>query len=63
MVKPNDLINMPVDTARSICTENGLTLRVVEEDGEPYIVTCDYRTDRINVAVKDKTVSETRGIG
>ena len=59
MVQPNDLIAMPVDTARSICTENGLTLRVVEEDGQPrfqinaqncvHCKTCDIKDPKQNI--------------
>jgi len=43
--------------------EFGLVMRVVERDGEPLMVTEDYRTDRINVVVADGVVVAIDGIG
>jgi hypothetical protein len=43
--------------------EYGVEMRVVERDGEPLLVTEDYRTDRINVVVVDGTVVAIDGIG
>lgn len=31
-------------------------MRITSRDGEHYIVTCDYRTDRVNVAVVDDKI-------
>ena len=43
--------------------EFGGEMRVVERDGEPLMVTEDYRTDRINVVVADGVVVAINGIG
>jgi len=43
--------------------EFGMAMRVVERDGEPLMVTEDYRTDRINVVVADGVVVAIDGIG
>jgi len=43
--------------------EFGMVMRVVERDGEPLMVTEDYRTDRINVVVVDGVVVAIDGIG
>ncbi|MFZ8967612.1 MAG: hypothetical protein ACO20G_01085 [Ilumatobacteraceae bacterium] len=43
--------------------EFGMVMRVVERDGEPLMVTEDYRTDRINVVVADGVVVAIDGIG
>jgi hypothetical protein len=60
-----------VDGAMSISEEvfadnatlNGVEMRVVERDGEPLMVTEDYRSDRINVVVADGNVVSITGIG
>lgn len=60
-----------VDGAMSISEEvfadnatlNGFEMRVVERDGEPLMVTEDYRSDRINVVVADGNVVSITGIG
>lgn len=40
----------------------GCRARIVSEDGEPFIVTMDYRSDRLNLdVVQGKVVSVHRG--
>lgn len=34
----------------------GMQARVVCEDDEHFIVTCDYRTDRVNLSLRDSKV-------
>ena len=41
----------------------GYTVRVVKEDGVWYMVTMDFRTDRINVIVENGIITEIDGIG
>lgn len=38
-------------------------IRVIEDEGGPYIVTMDYRNDRINVATTNGKIIRVNGIG
>lgn len=52
-----------VAEAKKILSKHKLTLRVVREDGNSYIVTADIRKNRVNVHVDNKKISFIRGIG
>ena len=46
-------IGLELSEFKEKALENGYgCVRVVEKDGESFMVTMDYRTDRVNVAVK-----------
>ena len=63
MINAEQLIGLPIHQARSICADSGCTLRVQAQDGQRFIVTADYRTNRINVEVDNGIISKTHGIG
>ncbi|NDA39028.1 MAG: hypothetical protein EBX86_02910 [Actinobacteria bacterium] len=47
------------ERASELCAEiNGWGYRVVQRDGEDFAVTMDYRSNRINVKIKDDEVIE-----
>lgn len=50
------LIGLTLDAARAKCKENNFNDRVVCEDGVHYIVTCDFRTDRVNLTLENNLV-------
>jgi hypothetical protein len=58
-----DLVGKSVAEADRICADNGLTLRVVREDEIEYGVTMDYKTDRVNIVVKNGIVVAVNGRG
>lgn len=55
-VSTPNLVGMTVSDARNVLKQRGLALRVTVEDGSPYMLTMDYRRDRVNVEVKDGKV-------
>jgi hypothetical protein len=57
------LVGKEETEASQICENSGHKMRVMSKDGESYLVTCDYRTDRINVNVIDGKISSISGIG
>lgn len=59
---PN-LVGMTVSDARNVLKQRGLALRVTVEDGSPYMLTMDYRRDRVNVEVKDGKVVRIESTG
>ena len=56
----DQVIGQSLTEAEDLCQENGVKLRLVERDGEHFIVTMDYRTDRVNVHVRDGIVTDAR---
>lgn len=51
------LIGMTETDAQKLLGDAGYTLRVTERDGEGYMMTDDYRTDRVNVIITDGHVT------
>ena len=58
--KALDLIGMEVNQAQALAEEANVLFRVVEIDGEPQIVTKDYRIGRINASTEASIVTEVR---
>jgi hypothetical protein len=52
-------IGMSFDAANKQIAENGYRCRLVYKDGEYFICTQEYRTDRINVYVENGIVTKT----
>lgn len=58
MFNINDLIGLTHEEAVKLAKENGFSTRVSMKDGESYMGTCDYRTDRINFTIVDDKVTK-----
>lgn len=63
MLIDSELVGLTENFARAKCIENDLRLRVTSKDGEPLIGTCDYRPERVNVAVANEIVTSVDGRG
>jgi hypothetical protein len=50
------LIGMSKNKVQDICTERGFSIRVTSEDGNPYIITHDFRIDRVNLSIENGIV-------
>jgi heat shock protein HslJ len=51
------VVGMSAQEAQDAVEAEGLTYRVLSEDGQENAVTADYRSDRINVEIEDGTVT------
>jgi heat shock protein HslJ len=51
------IVGMTAQEAQDAVEAEGLTYRVLSEDGQENAVTADYRSDRINVEIEDGTVT------
>jgi hypothetical protein len=51
-----EYVGLTLEDAEALAEENGLTLRVVGEDGECFAITMDLRDDRVNVELADGVV-------
>lgn len=56
--KPDSLIGMPLEKVQAACDAAEVMHRAVEIDGEPQIVTKDYRPERLNFAVENGMVTK-----
>lgn len=52
----NWLIGKPKSEAKKMIEDNGYVFRITSEDGNNYIVTCDFRMDRINIEINDDII-------
>jgi hypothetical protein len=56
----DSLIGLTEDEARKVATERGWTVRVAMRDGEAFMLTTDYREDRVNLTVVKNTVTSVQ---
>lgn len=52
------LVGMNIDEAEKLAASRGFTVRIIERDGEYFMITMDYRTDRIDVKVANDIITE-----
>lgn len=58
----NDFVGLQKEQALELCSQRGLKARVTRNNGESFIVTMDYRMDRINFHIENNVVvSQKRG--
>lgn len=55
------LIGKTVEEARQELEPKGNTVRVVSKDGQPMMVTMDYRENRLNVEIVDNKIVKIAG--
>ncbi len=53
------MIGMTESEAEGLAVTHGYRMRVVQRDGEHYILTMELRADRINVRIMKGLVTET----
>lgn len=56
----DSLIGLTEDEARKVATERGWIVRVAMRDGEAFMLTTDYREDRVNLTVEKNTVTSVQ---
>ena len=54
----DQLIGLSETEAKEIAIRNGYAFRVTRKDAVNYVITCDFRTFRINVEIDDEKVSK-----
>jgi len=57
------IVGLKIEEAHTISQEAGFTIRVMREDGESRVGTCDYRLNRINVATQQGEIIEILNVG
>jgi len=53
-----DLVGLETEAARELAEKKGLTFRVGERDGERFLLTLDYRLDRVTVSIVDGIITQ-----
>jgi hypothetical protein len=44
--------------AQKIVENYGYSFRITSENGNHYMITCDFRTDRVNVKIENDIITE-----
>jgi hypothetical protein len=57
------LVGLAEDEAAKVAEGNGWTMRVAERDGEELMVTTDWQSNRVNVAVRSGRITEVLSVG
>ena len=57
------LANKTLDEAAYIASNFGMTVRVMQRDGEQHFGIANYDIDRINVTVSNNLVTEVTSVG
>jgi hypothetical protein len=58
-----EIIGKSEDDARRYLETHGKKLRVIERDRDPYLFTCDYLDERVNVRVHQGVISSIAFVG
>lgn len=56
----DSLIGLTEDEATKVAAERGWVVRVAMRDGEPFMLTMDYRQDRVNLTVEKNSVTSVQ---
>lgn len=57
------IVGLPVDEAEQVVEDEGWVMRVAVIDGEDQVLTMDFVTNRVNVAVEDGIVTGVEFVG
>jgi hypothetical protein len=63
MTNLQKIIGLTEEEARKLLSDEQLEMRVTRRGKENYFGTCDWRRDRVNVAVDSGLISEVFGVG
>lgn len=61
MIEAKDYVGKTFEEATQIAKDNGFKARIVEKDGDSYILTMDYKTDRLNFRIRNNIVIDVHG--
>jgi hypothetical protein len=59
-ISSNELIGMEKQAALDLCEQEGVRVRVENEDGEPFMLTMDYIPTRLNLTIQNGKVVRVR---
>jgi len=60
MLETDRLVGMPEEDAIKLIETKQLCARVVSRDGEVFVVTADFRSDRINLDIAEGLVTQAK---
>ena len=61
MITQGEYEGKTLEEARQYAIDGGFTTRITEEDGKAFMLTMDFRTDRINFRVRDGIIIDAYG--
>jgi len=61
IISVNEYAGKTIEDATKYANDGGFTTRITEENGKAYMVTADFKTNRLNFRVKDGIVIDVYG--
>ncbi len=61
IISVNEYAGKTIKEATEYANDGGFTTRITEENGKAYMVTADFKTNRLNFRVKDGIVIDVYG--
>lgn len=61
IISKEEYIGKTLEEAKKYAEDGGFIIRIVEENGKSFILTMDFRTDRLNFRIKDGYVTDVYG--
>jgi len=61
IITVNEYAGKTIEEAIKYANDGGFTTRIVEENGKAYMVTADFKTNRLNFRVRNSIVIDVYG--
>ncbi len=61
IITEKEYVGKTLEEATKYATDGGFTIRIAEKDGTSFMLTMDFRTDRINFRVKNGLITGVFG--
>lgn len=58
LVNASHYVGVSLEKAQMIASQNGYTTRIVEKDGQGFMVTEDLKNNRLNLRVRNNIVTD-----
>lgn len=61
IISKNEYVGKTYQDAKNYAEEGGFITRIVEENGQSFILTLDYKTNRLNFRISNNIVTDVYG--
>lgn len=61
IIEKREYVGKTLQEAKEYAESGGFTIRIVEEDGKAFMVTRDFKTNRLNLRLRNNKVTDVFG--
>lgn len=61
IIEKREYVGKTLQEAKEYAESGGFTIRIVEEDGKAFMVTYDFKTNRLNFRLRNNKVTDVFG--